>query len=173
MANLEERNGVRVGQPVRDVDGKNLGRVARLFDWGFEVARGFPILFRSSWVVRYDEARGVRDGALVVARSDQDLYTLAEGNVPASWRVPAPAGYPTMATPSEGRDVIEAVAASRAPRGPAPALPPEGTAAHAASRGIPLGAGAGDPGLSADEEHAYRDSRGQTLEEAPRSGSHA
>jgi hypothetical protein len=166
MAKLAERNGVRVGQPVRDVDGRNLGRVTRLFDWGFEVGRGFPILFRSSWVVRYDEARGLRDGALVVARSDQDLYTLAAGGVPASWRVPAPAGFPTMATPSEGRDVIDAVAASRAPRGPAPALPPQGTAALAASRGTPLGAGAGDPALSADEGHAYGESRGQTLEES-------
>ena len=170
MAKLEERNGVRLGQPVRDVDGKDLGRVTTLYDEGFEVARGFPILFRSSWVVRYDEARSASDGVLVVARSDRDLLTLARGGVPPSWRVPAPEGFPDVATPPEGREVIEAIAAARAPQGPPPALPPEGEAALAASRGVPLGAGAGDPSLSPAEEAAYVESHGQTLEEAPRPG---
>jgi hypothetical protein len=170
MAKLEERNGIRLGQPVRDVDGKALGRVTTLYDEGFEVARGLPILFRSSFVVRYDEARGMRDGALVVARSDRDLLTLARGGVPRSWRVPAPEGFPDIATPPEGHEVIQAIAAARTPPGPAPALPPEGVAALAASRGVPLGAGAGDPSLSRAEEAAYVESHGQALEEAPRSG---
>jgi hypothetical protein len=169
MANLSERNGVRLGQPVRDVDGKVLGRVAHLYAMGFEVARGFPVLFRQSWVVRYDEVRGVRDGALVIARSKADLYTLASGGVPSSWKVPAPAGFPSIATPPEGHELIRAIAASRARAGPPPTLPPEGRAALAASHGIPLGAGAGDPPLSREEVVAFLDSSGQALEleEAP------
>ena len=86
---MKELNGVRLGQRVRDADGKDLGRVTKLHAWGFEVLRGFPVLFRKDRVVRYDEVRGARDGALVVARSDHDLFDLAEGGVPRSWRVPA------------------------------------------------------------------------------------
>ncbi len=63
-----ERNGVRLGQPVRDVDGISLGKVVRLFDWGFETRRGLPILSGGRWVLRYDEIRAKRDGALVVSR---------------------------------------------------------------------------------------------------------
>jgi hypothetical protein len=111
---MTERNDVRRGQLVRDADGKDLGRVTRLHPWGFEVRRGLPLLFRKDWVIRYDEVRGLRDGALVVARSDRDLFELAAGGVPRSWRVPAPAGYPSAATPSEARDVLDDIAAGAA-----------------------------------------------------------
>src|SRR5512140_2002539 len=109
-----ERNGVRVGQPVRDLDGVSLGRVRRLFDWGFAASRGV-LLFRRDFILRYDEVRAVRDGALVVARSRRDLFDLAAGGVPASWKIRAPAAFPTTATPSEARYVMEDVAAGRVP----------------------------------------------------------
>lgn len=64
-----ERHGVRVGQPVRDLDGKSMGQVSELYDWGFEVAKGLPILFRRSHVILYDEVRGERDGALEIGRA--------------------------------------------------------------------------------------------------------
>src|SRR5215208_7704386 len=102
---MRERNGVRMGQRVRDLDGTSLGRVVRLFDWGFEARRGLPILFRRDFILRYDEVRGVRDGALLVSRSRRDLLELAAGQVPASWRIPAPHEFPTAATPSEARYV--------------------------------------------------------------------
>jgi hypothetical protein len=107
---MKELNGVRVGQRVRDADGKDLGKVTRLFEWGFEVTRGFPVLFRKDRVVRYDEVRGARDGALVIARSDGDLMDLAEGRIPRSWRVPSPPGYPSAATPAEAQSVLEDIA---------------------------------------------------------------
>ena len=85
---MSERNGVRLGERVVDVDGKSLGKVTRLYPWGFVATRGLPVLTRRDEVIRYDEVRGARDGALVVARSDHDLFDLAEGGVPRSWRVP-------------------------------------------------------------------------------------
>jgi hypothetical protein len=112
-----ERNGVRLGQPVRDLDGTSLGRVVRLFDWGFQTRRGLPILSRGQHVVRYDEVRAVREGALVVSRSGRDLLELAAGEVPHAWRIPTPSAFPTAATPSEARAVLEDVAAGRVPGG--------------------------------------------------------
>ncbi len=114
MVHMTERNGVRLGQRVRDADGKDLGRVTKLHGWGFAVRKGFPILFHEDSVVRYDEVRGLRDGALVVARSDRDLEELAAGAIPRSWRIPAPPGYPTAATPSEAQQVREDIAAGAA-----------------------------------------------------------
>lgn len=110
-----ERNGVRLGQPVRDVDGASLGKVVRLFPWGFESRRGLPILSRGSWVLRYDEVRAVRDGALVVSRSGRDLFELAAGEIPTAWRIPTPAAFPSAATPGEASFVREDVAAGRVP----------------------------------------------------------
>ncbi len=108
---MKERNGVRIGQRVRDVEGKDLGRVKALYDWGFAVSKGFPILFRRDQVARYDEVRGVREGALVLARSDRDLFQLAEGEIPSAWRIPTPPEYPAAATPSEALGVFEGIAA--------------------------------------------------------------
>ncbi len=104
--NDHDRNGVRIGQTVRDLDGKDLGRVKALYDDGFLAVKGPALLFRHDTVLRYDEVRGERDGALVVARSDHELFELARGELPATWRVPVPAGFPPAATPSEARGVF-------------------------------------------------------------------
>ena len=150
---MTERSGVRVGDEVRDLDGTDLGRVTRLYAWGFEVGRGFPILFRRQAVVRYDEVRGVRDGTLVVARSSRDLRDLAEGGVPASWRIPAPHAYPTAATPSEARFVLEDIAAGAIATDDAPApLPP---------RTRPIAP------LTREDERRAVDARGQVLPPPP------
>lgn len=98
-----ELNGVRVGQAVRDLDGNSLGRVKELYEGGFSVVKGLPILFRSDLVARYDEVREVRDGRIVLARSKQDLFDLARGGMPPAWRVEAAPGRPSAATPSEAR----------------------------------------------------------------------
>jgi len=111
---------------VRAVDGEDLGRVVRLYDGGFAVQKGFPILFRRDHVLRYDEVRGVRDGELVVARAGQDLFELAAGEIPASWRVPTPHGFPVAATPAEARGLQAVVASWPMPGvvpGTAPATP--------------------------------------------------
>ncbi len=130
---MTERNGVRIGQRVRDVEGRRLGRVKALYDEGFAISRGFPVLFRRDWVARYDEVRGVREGALVLARSDRDLFQLAEGEVPDAWRIPTPPHYPELATPSEALGVFEVIAGGAistepggwpAGRAQAPASPP-------------------------------------------------
>ncbi len=147
---MRELNGVRLGQRVRDADGKDLGKVARLYAWGFEVTRGFPVLFRRDRGVRYDEVRGARDGALVIARSDRDLLELAAGGVPRSWRVPAPPGYPSAATPSEAQFVLEDIArgaafSRTAADEPLVLAPPEA------------------PPLTREEELEYALTRGQAL----------
>jgi hypothetical protein len=109
----QERSGVRLGQRVVDVDGNDLGRVAALYDEAFRVVKGFPILFRREQVIRYDEVRGERDGRLVAARGGRDLFVLAAGAVPESWRVPAPRGFPEIAAPGEARQLYVALAAER------------------------------------------------------------
>lgn len=107
---MKELNGVRLGQPVRDLDGKGLGKVTALHAWGFEVAKGL-FLFRRTAVLRYGEIRGVRDGEVVVARSSRDLFELAAGRLPPSWRIPAPPEFPSAATPDEARLLLEDIAA--------------------------------------------------------------
>ncbi len=145
---MRELNGVRLGQRVRDADGKDLGTVARLYAWGFEVTRGLPVLFRKVRVVRYDEVRGAREGALVVARSDRDLLELAEGGIPRSWRVPAPPGYPSAATPAEAQFVLEDIA--------------RGAAFSRTAADEPLVLGPAEaPPLTREEELEYALTRGQ------------
>ncbi len=147
---MKDLNGVRLGQRVRDADGKSLGKVTKLYEWGFEVTRGFPVLFRRDRVVRYDEVRGARDGALVVARSDRDLLDLAAGGVPRSWRVPAPPGYPSAATPSEAQLVLEDIA--------------RGAAFSRTDADEPLVLGPPEaPPLTREEELEYALTRGQAL----------
>jgi hypothetical protein len=127
-----ERHGVRIGMPVRDLDGKSLGQVKALYEDGFHVLGGFPILFRRDLVAGYHEVRSVRDGSLVLARSDSDFLELGHGRLPAAWRIPAPPEYPAAATPAEARQVFEDIAAGAlvpdgahaAPELPPPALPP-------------------------------------------------
>lgn len=143
---MRERNGVRLGQRVRDLDGTSLGRVVALYGWGFAVRRGLPILFHRDFVLRYDEIRGVRDGALVAARSAADLLDLAAGGVPPSWRIPAPPEFPTAATPSEARSVREDLARGRVggSGGPAEPLPPAAP-------------------VDEDELREYADTRGESI----------
>lgn len=160
---MRERNGVRVGQAVRDLDGTELGRVKELYDGGFSVVRGFPILFWKDAVLRYDEVRGVRDGDLVVARSRKDIFDQARGRLPASWRIPAPSGFPTAATPSEARAVFDVVAAPRPPGAPPRELPPQAVAALAASRGESLIWHPEDAEPAAPEERTAAGSRSQDL----------
>ena len=103
---MRERNGVRIGQRVRDLDGNDLGRVKELYEWGFAVAKGLPILFRQDIVAGYSEVRGVKDGAVVLARSKDDLFDLAAGRLPPSWRAEGPPDRPLAATPAEARPVL-------------------------------------------------------------------
>jgi hypothetical protein len=110
---VQERNGVRIGMRVRDLDGKDLGRVTDLYASAFGVEKGLPFLFRSEATIAYDELRGARDGALVVARSARLLPELAAGELPDAWRVPVPAGFPSAATPAEARAIIEDLASAR------------------------------------------------------------
>jgi hypothetical protein len=163
---MDERYGVRKGQSVRSLDGEDLGRVAELYDWGFAVQKGFPILFRQDTVVRYDEVRGERDGAVVVARSSTDLLDLAAGEIPPSWRVPVPHGFPAAATPSEAREIHAAVAAwpvARIRPGDAPATPaqPPGSPLEP-SQAVQARAAAGeDDALAPGEEARSVESHGQ------------
>lgn len=155
---MKERNGVRIGQRVRDAMGKDLGKVTDLYDWGFAVAKGFPILFRREWVARYDEVRGVRDGALVIARSDDDLEALARGGVAPSWQIPGPVHFPHTATPAEARGVFEEIA-SGAIDTAAPDLwaSPEPPPAPRDSR----------PSAEVPDMRRYSDSLGQSLAKVP------
>lgn len=156
---MKERNGVRVGQRVRSVDGKPVGRVVELFDGGFAVQRGFPILFRKDFVFRYDEVRGTRDGELVVARAEKDLIQLARGELPASWRIPAPSGFPTAAAPGEARAVFAEVASARlpAPAQPTGTLSPTGPAP---AESLIWERPTGEPGTAEERRYAQQRSQG-------------
>jgi hypothetical protein len=150
-----ERNGVSLGRPVRDLDGKSLGKVVRLFDWGFQSRR----LLGISHVFRYDEVRAVRDGALVVARSSQDLFELAAGEVPRSWRIPTPPAFPDAATPLEALYLMQDVAAARV-RGVTEGQEPERPAPPA-------------PASPSDAElRTYVDTRGESLTPQPSQSDH-
>lgn len=166
---MKERNGVRVGQRVRDLDGRAVGRVKELYDWGFGVEKGFPILFRKDHVFRYDEVRGTRDGELVVARTEKDLLDLSSGRLPESWRIPAPDGFPRAATPAEARGVFAEVASARLP------LPPERSEAAGVDEGPPRGPAPSESliwerpaeELGAEEQRRHAERRGQGAEARP------
>jgi len=102
---MRSNRGVTVGQRVRDVEGNDLGRVRRLYATGFAAARGFALLFREDFVLRYEDVRGEKDGALLVSRAPGDVYALAAGELPESWKIDAKPGMPSAATPSEGAQV--------------------------------------------------------------------
>ncbi len=148
----EERNGVRTGMRVRDLDGKDLGRVRRLYEWGFEIQKGLPLVFRSDFVATYDEVRGIEGGVLTIARTDGALLDLAAGGVPPGWRVPAPHGFPDAATPGEARGLYSDLAGAAVTPGP-----PEPPGAD-----VPLvpEAESGAP-VSAGDERDYERTRGQ------------
>jgi hypothetical protein len=150
---MDERNGVRLGQRVKDLDGRDLGSVTALHPWAFRVSKGV-LLFRRDVVARYDEVRGERDGALVLARSAKDLDELAAGRIPPSWRIPAPPEFPSAATPSEARLVFEDLAArAAAPRAPGPAAPAPRPPEEAPA--------------SPEDERSYAQERGQARPPAP------
>jgi hypothetical protein len=167
---MREAHGVRKGQRVRTVDGDDLGRVTNLYELGFAVLKGFPILFGQTFVLRYEEVRGERDGALVVARSARDLLDLSNGEIPPSWRVPVPPGLPTAATPAEARQIFSAVASRPlvgVRPGDAPATPaqPAGPAT-ADSQAVQARAATGEE-VTADEragdEHRERPGQRESL----------
>ena len=104
---IRERNGVRVGLKVQDLDGRKLGRVTRLYEWGFDIEKGLPLVFRHDITATYDEVRSVKDGVLVLARTDDTLLELAQGKLPKSWRAPeTEKGFPTAATPREASALL-------------------------------------------------------------------
>jgi hypothetical protein len=105
---IRERNGVRVGLKVKDLDGQSLGRVTRLFESGFDFEKGLPLLFRQDFTATYDEVRGVKDGVLLLARTKDSLLDLAHGVLPTSWRASAMKdGFPTAATPREASQLAK------------------------------------------------------------------
>jgi hypothetical protein len=164
---MREAHGVRKGQRVRTVDGDDLGRVTKLYDGGFAVLKGFPILFGQTSVLRYDEVRGERDGALVVARSRRDLFDLSDGEIPPAWRVPVPHGFPAAATPAEAREIYSVVASwpvAGVRPGDAPATPaqPAGPAT-ADSQAVQARAATGEEVTAGERASAgaYRESHGQ------------
>jgi hypothetical protein len=103
---MDERNGVRRGQRVRDVEGKKLGRVGKLFEGGFQVRKGFPLLFSDDQVLRYADVRLSEGGDLTVARAAADVFTLADGRLPDSWKIGTAQGFPSAATPSEASRLL-------------------------------------------------------------------
>lgn len=147
---------MRVGRRVRDLDGTPLGQVTRLYDSGFAVGKGLW-LFRKDYVLRYDEVRGLRDGELLVARSRRDLFDLAAGDVPPSWRIAAPPDFPAIATPPEASLLVHDVARGAIATGGAPAP-------VSARRPEPERAGAPSTG---DEEREYVRTRGQSFPAHP------
>jgi hypothetical protein len=147
----QERHGIRLGMRVRDVDGKDLGRVSDLYDWAFGIEKGFPILFRRDFVATYSEVRGVADGVVTVARGERMLDDLAAGLIPGAWRLPVPPGFPSAATPPEARELVAELAAPRARPAPAPRPAP------AAASAAPTPA----------EERAFVESDGQSIEPPP------
>ncbi len=142
MSRMRERNGVRIGQRVHDLDGKPLGRVTKLYEQGFAIRKGFPILFRTDYVARYEEVRGVRDGEIVLARSGRDLLDLCAGELAPSWRIPVPPDFPDAATPPEAmlvrEDLAHGVIAAQGPPPPPPT----------SERALPL---------AVEDERAYED----------------
>jgi hypothetical protein len=69
---------------VRDASGKRLGKVHRVYPWGFEVVRGFWSPYQ--WVFRHDEVIRLDGGTVEVARRQDDLQRLAAGELPETWR---------------------------------------------------------------------------------------
>ena len=103
-----------VGMAVRDAGGQRLGKVARIYPWGFEVVRGFWSPYQ--WVFRHGEVTRIADGTVEVARRRDDLMRLAAGELPESWRgKPLPFGARSVpAAPAEARGAEKVLAAGPA-----------------------------------------------------------
>jgi hypothetical protein len=124
---IRERNGVRIGQRVRDADGKSLGRVDALYESGFSVVKGLPLLFRKDFVAGYEEVLDWRGDEIVIARSSDDLLSLARGELPPSWREASAHRGPAAAKATEAK--------------PSPALSTSPAAGSHAASGSPIRSG--------------------------------
>jgi hypothetical protein len=81
---MDDQRGVRVGMTVRDAAGKTLGKVRRVYEWGFDAERGFWSPYQ--WVFKHDEVARIDGEVVEVARGPDDLKQLAAGELPGSWR---------------------------------------------------------------------------------------
>jgi hypothetical protein len=118
---MDDLRGVRAGMTVRDAAGKTLGKVTRVYAWGFEAERGFWSPYQ--WVFRHDEVARVEGGVVEVARGPADLQQLAAGKLPSSWRryTPRFGSASIPGAPGEARAAEQTVAT------PAPAARQAGT----------------------------------------------
>src|SRR5215212_12150348 len=98
---MGDGRGLRAGMTVRDAAGNTLGKVRRVYPWGFQVVRRFWQPY--SWVFRHDEVTRVADDAVEVARKPDDLQRLAAGELPDSWSrgTPVFGGGTIPASPGE------------------------------------------------------------------------
>jgi hypothetical protein len=106
---------IRVGMTVRDAAGGRLGKVRRVYPWGFEVVRGFWSPYQ--WVFRHSEVVRVGDDSVDVARGPDDLQRLAAGGLPEGWGGGAPpfGERPIPSAPAEARGSRVAMLAAAAP----------------------------------------------------------
>lgn len=98
---MDDGRGVRSGLMVRDAAGNPLGKVRRVYPWGFEVGKGFWSPYQ--WVFRNEEVLRVASDVVEVARSPDDLQRLAAGGLPSSWRRGTPDSEDLPATPQEDK----------------------------------------------------------------------
>ena len=95
---MGEERGLRPGLIVRDAAGNTLGKVRRVYPWGFEVEKGWSA---SRWVFRNDEVLRLDGEGVEVARSPDDLQRLAAGELPSSWRGDSATPEDLPSTPQE------------------------------------------------------------------------
>ena len=99
---MAEQGGVRAGMTVRDGAGKAMGKVHRVYAWGFAVVKGFwqP----REYVYKHEEVARVDGDVIHVTRGPDDLLRLAAGELPAGWTPqPTPFGPAVLAAPGEAR----------------------------------------------------------------------
>jgi hypothetical protein len=96
---MDEGRGLRPGLIVRDAAGNTLGKVRRVYPWGFEAGKGFWSPYQ--WVFRNDEVLRLDGEAVEVTRSPDDLQRLAAGELPASWSRGTSAAEDRPSTPQE------------------------------------------------------------------------
>ncbi|BDG10245.1 hypothetical protein [Anaeromyxobacter paludicola] len=148
-------SSVQRGMPVRDLDGRLLGRVSRLDEWGLEYEKG--LLFKQGGVAPWREVHALRDGTVVLARSERALFQLAAGQIPDTWRGSEP---PPVVGPLES--VVPGTAhPTTVVLGPKDEFPREPVLPETLE--LPL---------TWEEERRYVASRGQSLHEPPGTGVH-
>ncbi len=117
---MAEPREIQVGMPVRDLDGRRLGKVRRCDPWGFEIVKGLFQPHES--VARYDEVLEVRDGTAVLTRSSRDVFDLAAGRLPRGWQA---RGWHLPSTPPEARQAERSLAVVHGPARPVPSRTPD------------------------------------------------